>query len=276
MDINQFGRTSKLDLTAAVKDGKTCIEDISFTAPYKVMLPFEKKNGGLSVMLMSASAGIMEGDRQEFTFDIKSGAYLEFISQSYDKVHQMNGGCAKRVTHIKVAENGTFFYDPQPMIPFRASAFESKMQIELKDKTSHFWLSEIFSCGRYARGEMFEYRFYHNLVEIKRENRLIYRDNTRFEPEIFDMSGMGMYEGYTHLLNIFVTRPENAAAFLNDVRDYLSEKESIAAGITELSDGDFAVRVLGMRAQKLEEINGYIKKLYENTGAENTGVNKID
>ena len=105
-------------------------------------------------MLMSASAGIMEGDRQEFTFDIKSGAHLEFISQSYDKVHQMNGGCAKRVTHIKVAENGTFFYDPQPMIPFKDSAFESKMKVELKDKTSRFWLSEIFSCGRYARGEM--------------------------------------------------------------------------------------------------------------------------
>ena len=44
MDVNQFGRTSKLDLTAVNKDGKTVIEDMSFTAPYKVMLPFEKKN----------------------------------------------------------------------------------------------------------------------------------------------------------------------------------------------------------------------------------------
>ena len=262
MDINQFGRTSKLDLRAVHKDGKTVIEDMSFSAPYKIMLPFEKKNGGLSVMLMSASAGIMEGDRQELSFDIGSGADLEFVSQSYDKVHQMKEGCAKRITHIKVAANGTFFYDPQPMIPFKDSAFDSKMYVSLEDESSKFWMSEIFSCGRYASGEMFEYRFYHNLVEIRRKGRLIYRDNTRFEPELFDMAGMGIYEGYTHLLNIFVTRHENTNEFFDGVREYLRENEDINAGITELSDGDFAIRALGMRAQRLEEVNRYIKELY--------------
>ncbi len=264
MEINQFGRTSKLDLKAVRKYGKTVIDDMLFTAPYKVMLPFEKKNGGLSVMLMSASAGIMEGDRQEFTFNINEGADLEFISQSYDKVHQMNQGCAKRVTHIKVEKNGTFFYAPQPMIPFKDSAFESRIYAELEDNTSHFWMSDIFSCGRYARGEMFEYRLYHNLVEIRRKGRLIYRDNTRFEPAVFDMQGMGIYEGYTHLLNIFVTKPCENESFLNDVRKYLSENEELCSGITELSEGDFAVRVLGMNAQKLEKVNSHIKELYEN------------
>lgn len=266
MDVNQFGRTSKLDLTAVNKDGKTVIEDMSFTAPYKVMLPFEKKNGGLSVMLMSASAGIMEGDRQEFSFDIGSGADLEFVSQSYDKVHQMKEGCAKRTTHIKVAANGTFFYDPQPVIPFRDSAFESKMCVSLEDKTARFWMSEIFSCGRYASGEMFEYRFYHNLVEIRRQDRLIYRDNTRFEPDLFDMSGMGMYEGYTHLLNLFVTAPDNAGGFVNDVRGYLDGIKECSGGVTELSDGDLAVRAIGRRAQELEAINRHIKNIYEQYG----------
>lgn len=266
MDINQFGRTSRLDLAAVNRDGKTVIKDMSFTAPYKVMLPFEKKNGGLSVMLMSASAGIMEGDRQEFSFDIGSGADLEFVSQSYDKVHQMKGGCAKRVTRIKVSENGTFFYDPQPVIPFRDSAFDSKMYVSLEDETACFWMSEIFSCGRYASGEMFEYSFYHNLVEIRRKDRLIYRDNTRFEPSLFDMYGIGMYEGYTHLLNLFVTAPDEADGFVSGVREYLDGRKECSGGITELSDGDFAIRVLGRRAQELEGINRHIKNLYEQCG----------
>ena len=51
------------------------------------------------------------------------------------------------------------------------------MEIQLEDETSAFRMSEIFSCGRYAMGESFAYRFYHNLVEILRGERLIYRDN---------------------------------------------------------------------------------------------------
>ena len=39
-------------------------------------------------MLLAASAGIMEGDRQEFEFQVEPHARLEFISQSYDKIHR--------------------------------------------------------------------------------------------------------------------------------------------------------------------------------------------
>ena len=39
--------------------GKTILEDVSFTAPYKIMTPFEKENSGIQVMPLCASAGIM-------------------------------------------------------------------------------------------------------------------------------------------------------------------------------------------------------------------------
>ena len=89
MEKNQFGKVSSLSLTAAYKEGKTYLQDASFTAPYKIMFPFEKKDGGIQVMLLAASAGIMEGDRQEFCFEILPEAKLEFVSQSYDKIHPM-------------------------------------------------------------------------------------------------------------------------------------------------------------------------------------------
>ena len=53
-------------------------------------------------MQMAASAGIMEGDCQELEFDIGTGADLEFVSQSYDKIHEMKEGCARRTTKIRV------------------------------------------------------------------------------------------------------------------------------------------------------------------------------
>ena len=42
---NSFGKTSRLYLEASVKDGKTILSDVSFTAPYKVMRPFYEKKG---------------------------------------------------------------------------------------------------------------------------------------------------------------------------------------------------------------------------------------
>lgn len=255
METNQFGKISSLHLKAACRDGRTYLQDASFTAPYKIMLPFEKKNGGIQVMQLAASAGIMEGDRQEFSFEVLPGADLEFLSQSYDKIHQMKEGCAKRFTSVHVSSNAAFCFNPQPTIPFKDSAFENRMEINLEDETSVFQMSEIFSCGRYARGEEFAYRFYHNLVEIRRNGHLIYRDNTRYEPDRFDMSGVGMYEGYTHLLNLFLTRPEDPENYFRDVREYLSSLADAEGAITELSEGDFAVRVLGHRGQRLEEIS---------------------
>lgn len=43
MGINAFGKTSKVFLKAENKNGKTILEDVHFTAPYKIMRPFEKK-----------------------------------------------------------------------------------------------------------------------------------------------------------------------------------------------------------------------------------------
>ena len=261
MEQNQFGKVSVLHLNAGYKDGKTYLQDVHFTAPYKIMRPFERKNGGIQVMLLAASAGIMEGDRQEFQFQIQPGAQVEFVSQSYDKIHAMRGGCAKRFTHIRVASHASFCFNPQPTIPFADSAFENRMVIELEDATSAFQMSEIFSCGRYASGERFAYEFYHNLVEIRRGAALIYRDNTRYDPKLFDMAGVGMYEGYTHLLNLFLTRPRHPDTFFREVRDYLLGITDAEGGITELMDGDFAVRVFGRRAQRLEEINREILRM---------------
>ena len=238
MEQNQFGKVSVLHLNAGYKDGKTYLQDVHFTAPYKIMRPFERKDGGIQVMLLAASAGIMEGDRQEFQFQIQPGADVEFISQSYDKIHAMKGGCAKRFTHIRVASHASFCFNPQPTIPFADSAFENRMVIDLEDATSAFQMSEIFSCGRYASGERFAYEFYHNLVEIRRGAALIYRDNTRYDPKLLDMAGLGMYEGYTHLLNLFLTRPQHPDTFFREVREYLlgiADAEALRNSWTEIS-----------------------------------------
>ena len=155
---NKFGKISRISACAALKDGRTILEDLSFTAPYKIMMPFEKENGGIQIMPLCASAGIMAGDSQEFSYHVKEGADLEVLSQSFEKIHKMDEGSATRTIEVQVDKNATLYYYPQPVIPFAQSAFDSKMTIHLEDATSRLFLLEIISCGRNAHDERFQYR----------------------------------------------------------------------------------------------------------------------
>ena len=80
-----------------------------------------------------------------------------------------------------------------------------------------------------------------------------------------DMEGIGMYEGYTHMANIFLSGP------VMDMQEKIwevleSEKE---CGVTQLVQGDLAVRILGHRAQKLQETAEEIKAIFEEVNNNN-------
>lgn len=268
---NQFGQISSLHIVAESKEHQTVLSDISFTAPYKIMTPFQKKNGGIQVMPLCASAGIMEGDHQDFTFHIKPDAELEMLSQSFDKIHKMEQGKAMRTISATVEKNGTFYYHPQPVIPFGQSAFDSVMKIDLEDMSSRYFMVEIISCGRVAHRERFSFKCFSSKVEIRRNHKLIYRDNTLYEPERMPMESLGMYEGYTHLANIFLSSsgvPEKQEKLKNQIWSLLEEEESksslpFTGGVTSLLEGDLAVRLLGCRAQQLQGICEKIKEFYQ-------------
>ena len=291
---NKFGKVSRISACAALKDGKTILEDLYFTAPYKIMTPFEKENGGIQIMPLCASAGIMAGDSQEFSYHVKEGADLEILSQSFEKIHKMDEGSASRTIEVQVDKNAALYYYPQPVIPFAQSAFDSKMTIHLEDETSKLFLLEIISCGRNAHEERFQYRRFSSKVLLYRGEKLIYRDNTRYEPDKMPMEGIGLYEGYTHMANLFLSKlcnrdnvdggketnidgmdikkqmnssgtgrtSDRTAELQEKIWQILDEDSEIDGGVTRLTTGDLALRIFGHRAQKLQQIAEKIKEIY--------------
>ena len=257
---NQFGKISRLSLRAGLRDGQTILTDLSFTAPYKVMTPFRRPDGGIQVMPLCASAGLMRGDRQEISYVVDRGARMEVLSQAFDKIHKMEGGCASRRIQVEVSEGATLLCSPQPVIPFAESAFESEAELRLADDTSRLYFLEILCCGRNAYHEQFAYRRFSSKVVITRAGRIIYRDNTLYEPERMPMRGLGMYEGYTHLANLFLSRPGPEVP--KEIQKLLDERQ-LDGGVTRLMDGDLAVRIFGMRAQPLEDAAEKIKMIWD-------------
>lgn len=253
---NQFGKVSQLYLTAGVKDGKTILEDISFTAPFKVMHPFyEKKNlegkDLMTIMPLIASAGIMDGDRQDFRIRVGEGARMEFVSQSYEKIYKMETGHAERTAEITVGSNACLYYTPLPTIPFAGSDYRSTLTVDLADASSRFVYSEVLTCGRIAHGEEFLYHRFQNRIVIRQEGRIIYRDNTCYEPERMPMTGFGMYEGFTHLGSLVLVNVPKSEDWILRARESLDETDRIEGGVTRTAQGHVVVRILGMSGQKL-------------------------
>jgi len=250
---NSFGKPSVLSLSTVCKNGLTELDSVYFTAPFKIMKPFRQADGGIRVMLQTASAGIMGGDEQQLSVRIGSGSRVEFVSQAYEKIHRMNGGSAQRQTQIWVDSGATFLYRPLPVIPFADSAFKSDMTVRLADGTSRFVLADILSCGRAALGERFSYRLLQNNVRVFRGARLIYRDHTRFEPSVLPMEELGFFEGFTHQANILVCGNSTQDGFLTDIRELIDAMPDIEGGVSRTAFGDMSVRMLGRSGQQLSD-----------------------
>ena len=251
---NQFGKISKLNLTAQYRTDKTIISDVSFTAPFKIMRPFYEKKDVMTVMLLTASAGIMAGDRQEFEILVKEGANMEFVSQAYEKIHKMDEGHAERHSHIVVEPAAVLRYSPLPTIPFAGSDYTSTLKVELADETSKFIFSEVLTCGRVAHDEEFLYTKFQNNISIYQAGKIIYRDNTRYEPSKTDMRGFGMYEGFTHLANLVICNEEKPEEWIIRVRELIDETPDMEGGATRMASGDIVIRILGKSGQKLTDI----------------------
>ncbi|MGN0183008.1 MAG: urease accessory protein UreD, partial [Candidatus Ornithomonoglobus sp.] len=75
----------KLYIETSCANGRTVVSDSSFTAPFKITKPFY--NGDTAeIMIMQASAGILEGDSHELEFNVRSGSRVIITGQSYTKL----------------------------------------------------------------------------------------------------------------------------------------------------------------------------------------------
>lgn len=278
--MNSFNHISKLQITVSQNSkGKTVIASKFFTSPFKIMNPFPRDEGGITVYQQTASAGVLAGDTQEHNFIIEENATLELVSQSFEKLFKMeDDGKASRTITATVKKGGTLIYSPLPCMPFAGSDFSSITKIELQDSSSRLIYQDTLCGGRKEHGELFDYRSYRNLIEITRE-KLIYRDNTIFEgsdcgqfPErkAF-LQSPAMFGTYSHLgtMLIFGFKGKNGPHLLpRELFECLELPEKLLytaenlklqqnkplVSVTQTSGEGIAVRVMANSAEEVQNL----------------------
>jgi urease accessory protein len=216
------------------------IETLRFTAPFKALEPFYGDDGGMKIMLISVSAGIMAGDSQRVEVSADTGARLEIVSQSFEKIHRMDdGGAASREIVLSVGAGALLIYSPLPTIPFAGSDFTSATRVHLQDSSARLVYGDVLACGRAFSGERFRYRAYRNGVYVTCGGSgaaagLLYADNACFIPSEADMEGLTLFEGYSHLSNLLLFNVAATSEQCDEIRAALSEFPGIG-GMTRLT-----------------------------------------
>ncbi len=237
---------SELYIKTENVNGRTVVSDSYFTAPFKITQPFYN-NGVSEIMIMQASAGILDGDSLNVKFDIGSGSHTAITGQSYTKLFKMDRYGAVQHTKINVGENSTFYYLPCPVIPFGGSNFKCVNEINLAHG-SKFMFWDVVSCGRTGMGESFQFDKYHAHTLVSVDGKIVFADNTRLVPKETRLDDIGFFEGYSHMGTAYFYG-------FRDLKKYFDNKTPSA--VTNAYEGQL-VRIL---ADSGEYITDYLKRI---------------
>lgn len=245
---------AKLDIETEWRNGKTILKKSFCTPPFKIAdITENKKHSGLTLMLMSSSPGVLDGDEYHLQIDVAEECSLELQTQSYHRLFQMQKG-ARQFLQVNLKAGASLTYIPHPIVPHENSMFFSK-SIIVMDETSSLTWGEVMTCGRSLNGEVFKFSSYHNTTEIFFGEKLVVKENILMKPAELNPGSIGQLEGYTHQTNLlFIDQYINTIESTQSVIEFLKHQDKIEFGISALPVNGLIVRLLGFKSEQLFDL----------------------
>ena len=168
-----IGRQARLELTFAVRNGRTVLADAYAEPPFRVGRPFAD-GAGLFMILASSAPGWFGGDHTEQTIRLEPGARVRLASQSSLQVHPSTTSApARAVSTYQVGAGAVLQCCWHPTIPFAASRFDQQIDIELEAGARLVWSDAVMS-GREGSGERWAFSTFAHQLKIRRQSTLEY------------------------------------------------------------------------------------------------------
>lgn len=245
--------TASLYLETGLRNGITFLKRCYYTPPLKIADVTEgSKTATLAVMLMSASPGILDGDRYDMHFHIAAGTSIKMYTQGYQRLFTMKGKAAQ-VTNVHLESGARLHFMPHPVVPHKGADFSATCNIYLAGNCVLCW-GEVLACGRKANGEVFQYTRYHNVTSIYHYHRLVMKENLLLQPGSMPVDAIGYLEGYTHMANlVYLDESVQVKEVIALVVKWLALQPGIVYGVSAAPVNGITVRLLGDKAEQLYE-----------------------
>ena len=242
---------AQLNIQTALRAQRTCLANAFFTPPFKVAnITEHKADTTLQLMLMSSSPGILDNDEYRMNIDLAAHTSLRLHTQSYQRLFHMEHGATQHM-HVQLQPGASFCFLPHPSVPHENAIFTAKNNIHLSARCRLLW-GEVLTCGRKLNGEVFRFSKYHSTTNIFLEHKLVLRENMLIAPSRVDITGMGLWEGFTHQASLICLGEDIVAEEAGHLLGaFLLDQPGIVYGITAAPVNGLVVRLLGNKAEQL-------------------------
>lgn len=236
VSLADVGRHGRMELTFALQDGRTILQNAYCEVPFKVTRLLNQHAPIANLILMHSTAGLFGGDELECSIRVEKGASVRITQQSATKIHPSEDRFAVQRTHVFVEAGADLQFHLEPIIPFADSLLrqETQLNIETGGRLS-YW--EGFMTGRVGRGESWQFRELTSETILRYGGRLSYLDRFRLRPHGLQQSPWTM--GNADYTGIGLHIGEDARSRAGELHRALPD-----AGIDALSDNVTLARVV--------------------------------
>ena len=197
--------------------------------------------------VVSASGGILQGDRYRMDITVKKDAKAHMTTQGATRIYGMNSNSATQIINITLQEGAYLEFMPDQIIPYRDSRYYQRVNLDVHD-TATVVYSEVVMPGRMAMGESFEYDVCYLKTKAANQNGLLRlvdianMEPKRQKPESFGILGNNTIHGSMYIL----ARKENVAKLYDSASRIIAGHAGVSGGasVTRNNSG-LLVRMLG-------------------------------
>ncbi len=146
----------------------------------KVRLPRVPAGAPPEAVLINTAGGLTSGDRMTTEVSIESGCRAVVTTQACEKIYRAVDGETEIATRLALGDKARLDYLPQETILFDGARLRRSLEAELA-ADAELLVVEAVILGRRARGESVGAGLFSDRWRIRRDGRLIFADDIRFD-----------------------------------------------------------------------------------------------
>jgi urease accessory protein len=213
--------------------------------------------------LINTSPGLLAQDSLSLALNLEADTSMYFTDQAATKVHPMPKTETKATANwkITIGAGASLELVPEPVILFAEAAFEQTTQISLHPQAALF-CSEILIPGRLARGEYYDFRYYHNCLEIySHHGELWFRDAIRLVGKDNPFKQHNLFIAEPILANLIMIQPQTDLAKLKRKIANLTAadcQELIVASSLLPKNRGLLIRIMAFKTWRIKKYINYV------------------
>jgi urease accessory protein len=225
-------------IAVKAEDGVTRLARLYQDGCAKIRLPTDRSARGLEAVLINTSGGLTGGDRMNWRAEAEAGTRLTVTTQACEKVYRTLDGRAEVAVSLNAQAGARIDWLPQETILFDRAALSRTLEADLAPD-ARLLVVEAVVLGRTAMGETVRRGALRDRWRIRREGRLVFADDLRFEGPVAQVAALAPMLAGSRAFASLLLVADDAERFLAPLRAAIG-----AAGGASAFDGKLFARIV--------------------------------